>query len=121
MPFWMCLCHIWYYTQSRQPVNHGYSACVSRECLARGQRHGQQRNKPEPGIGGKVLQSGGNGGAFSERSRYSVVSWVGVCPPAAQTDETAILYLAFLGHLLSTSSASQLPENARPCRSLMTA
>jgi hypothetical protein len=46
---------------------------------------------------------------------------VGTCPPAPLTDETADLNLAFLGHLLPASSASQHPENAKPCRRLQTA
>src|SRR6478736_6467026 len=37
------------------------------------------------------------------------------------TDETAALYFAFPGQLLRTSFASQLHENAKPCRRLMTA
>jgi hypothetical protein len=38
----------------------------------------------------------------------------GRVPAQTMTDETAILYLAFLGHLLCTSFASQLPEIVKP-------
>src|SRR5262249_52497553 len=44
----------------------------------------------------------------------------GTGPAAPLTDETADLTLAFLGRLLSPSSAPQTPENAKPCCRLQT-
>lgn len=52
-------------------------------------------------------------GRGSPRGLVYFRGWVGACPPE-MTDETAALDLAFLGQLLSTSSAPQLPEIVKP-------
>ena len=74
----------------------------------------------EPGdLKHSFLGSRGNREYFFPRVPIYCWSRVGVCPPAMLTDETAALYLAFLGPLLCTSFASQLPEIVKPaCRTV---